>query len=451
MNKQSKNILIRLLTTIHFLVIYAIFLYFWFTFYRSPAKEGAYFMHNRTIMVLYFLLAFLMSDTYQCYKFGLYKKDELVISQTIANIVCWGATYAIACVMAQKTLTVVWCLVSLAIQLIFTILWFSLENKVYFKLHKPKDTIVIYKEESDLLKLKEVESQKDKWIIKNKYQVKSENDLLVVLSNLQSYGSIFVVGVEATLRNGIVKYAVENNVDCYFLPHTGDIIVAGASHLKSFSIPINRIQRSNPSPEYLFAKRLLDVVLSLIGIIVLSPFMIITGLAIKCYDKGPAFYKQTRLTKDGKLFEIYKFRSMRIDAEKDGVARLSSGENDDRITPVGKIIRMIRFDELPQLFNILKGDMTIVGPRPERPEIAKEYEKVLPSFSLRLQAKAGLTGYAQVYGKYNTEPSDKLKMDLMYINNMSLIEDLKIMFATVRILFEKESTEGVSSDKTNAL
>ena len=144
-----------------------------------------------------------------------------------------------------------------------------------------------------------------------------------------------------------------------------------------------------------------------------------------------------------------KFRSMRVDAEKDGVARLAATD-DDRITPVGKIIRAIRFDELPQIFNILKGDMSIVGPRPERPEIAAQYEEEMPAFSLRLQVKAGLTGTAQVYGKYNTEPKDKLKMDLMYINDMSLKEDLKLIFATVKILFMKESTAGVQQGQVTA-
>ena len=140
-----------------------------------------------------------------------------------------------------------------------------------------------------------------------------------------------------------------------------------------------------------------------------------------------------------------------MDAEKDGVARLSSGENDDRITPIGHFIRACRIDELPQLINILRGDMSIVGPRPERPEIAADYEKELPEFALRLQAKAGLTGYAQVYGKYNTTPNDKLLMDLQYIAKPSFAEDLKIMFATVKILFMPESTEGIDANATNAM
>lgn len=184
---------------------------------------------------------------------------------------------------------------------------------------------------------------------------------------------------------------------------------------------------------------------------ILSPIFLITAIAIKVTDNGPVFYKQIRLTKDGKEFGILKFRSMRVDAEKDGVARLSSGENDDRITPVGKIIRACRVDELPQLINILKGDLSIVGPRPERPEIAAQYCEEMPEFSLRLQAKAGLTGYAQVYGKYNTTPYDKLTMDLMYIAHPSIVEDLKIMFATVKILFMPESTEGVAEGHTTAM
>ena len=190
------------------------------------------------------------------------------------------------------------------------------------------------------------------------------------------------------------------------------------------------------------------IVLSLLAIIVTSPFMAIAALAIWSYDRGPVLYKQVRLTKDGRTFEILKLRSMIVDAEKGG-ARLA-GEHDDRITPVGRIIRAIRFDELPQIFNILKGDMSIVGPRPERPEIAAQYEQEMPAFSLRLQVKAGLTGMAQVYGKYNTEPRDKLKMDLMYINDMSLMQDLKLIFATVRILFMKDSTEGVQQGQVTA-
>ena len=185
------------------------------------------------------------------------------------------------------------------------------------------------------------------------------------------------------------------------------------------------------SPEYLFVKRAMDIVLSLIALLITSPLFLVISAAIKATDGGPVFYKQCRLTKDGRRFDIIKFRSMKVDAEKDGVARLSTGETDDRITPVGRVIRKFRLDELPQLINILKGDLSICGPRPERPEIAAQYCETLPEFALRLQVKAGLTGYAQVYGKYNTSPYDKLQMDLMYIAHQGILEDLKLMLATV--------------------
>ena len=176
--------------------------------------------------------------------------------------------------------------------------------------------------------------------------------------------------------------------------------MSSAKQMHMFHLPILRVHRYAPRIEYLFVKRLIDILASGIGLIVVLPIMLITAIAIKAYDKGPVFYKQVRLTKDHKEFEIYKFRSMIMNAETDQ-ARLAS-QNDDRITPVGKVIRALRIDELPQLINILKGDMTIVGPRPERPEIEKLYLEELPEFGLRLKVKAGLTGYAQVFGKYNT-------------------------------------------------
>jgi len=184
---------------------------------------------------------------------------------------------------------------------------------------------------------------------------------------------------------------------------------------------------------------------------VLSPILAVTALAIRLYDGGPAIYRQVRLTKDEKRFEIYKFRSMRVDAEKDGVARLSTGEKDDRITPIGRVVRKCRLDELPQLFNILKGDMSLVGPRPERPEIAEQYYRKMPDFRLRLQVKAGLTGYAQVYGKYNTDPYEKLEFDLLYIHHMSVLTDLRLLFATFGILFSSESTAGVEEGALTAM
>ena len=198
--------------------------------------------------------------------------------------------------------------------------------------------------------------------------------------------------------------------------------------------------------EQLFLKRLTDIVVSAIGLVITAPFFLVIAIMIKGTDKGPVFYKQTRLTKDRKEFQIYKFRTMIMDAEKDGRARLAS-QNDDRILPVGKFLRATRLDELPQLINILKGEMSLVGPRPERPELAVEIEKGLPEFAYRLKVKAGLTGFAQIYGKYNTTSYDKLKLDLTYIRNYSYFLDWKLMLMTPKIMLLKESTEGVGSEQ----
>ena len=261
---------------------------------------------------------------------------------------------------------------------------------------------------------------------------------------------VFLAGVHSKDRNRIIKYCIERNITSFIIPRVGDVLMSGARRVHLFHLPILRLGRYNPPPEYTAVKRLSDILISLIAIVILSPVMLITAIAIKRTDGGPVFYRQCRLTKDGKTFNVLKFRSMRVDAEKDGVARLSTGDHDDRVTPVGKVIRKVRIDELPQLFNILAGDMSIVGPRPERPEIAAQYEKEMPEFRLRLQAKAGLTGYAQVYGKYNTTPYDKLQMDLMYIAHPSFAQDLRICLATIKILFLPESTEGIAEGAVTA-
>ena len=176
--------------------------------------------------------------------------------------------------------------------------------------------------------------------------------------------------------------------------------------------------------------------------VIALPFMLVIAAAIKLEDGGPVFYKQKRLTLNGREFNILKFRSMIVDAEKYAGAVLAE-DNDPRITKIGKLIRATRLDELPQILNILKGDMSIVGPRPERKCFADEFAKEIPEFEYRLKVKGGLTGYAQIYGKYNTSAYDKLRLDLMYIENYSIVLDIKLMLLTLRIMFSKDSTEGI--------
>lgn len=217
-----------------------------------------------------------------------------------------------------------------------------------------------------------------------------------------------------------------------------------------FDTPLLLSRNDGLSIEQAFIKRAMDIGISLFMLILTSPILIVTALAIKLYDRGPVFFYQERCTKNGKIFLICKFRSMIVDAEKSGIS-IPATDHDPRITPVGRLIRKVRIDELPQLLNILKGDMSLVGPRPERIEHVDMYSDRIPEFAYRLKVKGGLTGYAQVYGKYNTTAYDKLKMDLMYIQNYSLLLDIEILFKTIKILFEKESTEGFSYQESQAM
>lgn len=386
---------------------------------------------------------------YDCFLVSILKISEMVYSQCLAAFISDCLSYVVLCLVVDRIVSVMPMLIVILGQIILSVLWCIIVHIWYFKTIKPQKSVIIHDQEKKIDELIHTYDLKDKFSIEKVISAKS--CIEDKLSALEGAETLFLCGVQSHERNVLLKYCIKNDITVYVLPRIGDLIMSGAKKMHLFHMPFLQIGRYEPSVEYLLLKRVFDVVVSLIALVILSPLMVIVSIAIKLTDGGTVFYKQKRLTKDGKEFEVIKFRSMKQDAEKDGIARLSTGSSDQRITPIGKIIRKVRIDELPQLFNILEGSMSIVGPRPERPEIAQQYEKELPEFSLRLQAKAGLTGYAQVYGKYNSTPYDKLKMDLMYIANPSILEDLKIIFATIKILFIPESTEGVEEGMENAI
>lgn len=275
-------------------------------------------------------------------------------------------------------------------------------------------------------------------------------DKILEHAQQDGFDGVVIWDVPSAIRNKLLKLFYSRDIRVYMMPKISDVIVKGSDQLHLFDTPIFLTREYSLKVEQRFVKRLIDIVCSLILMIVTSPIMLITAIAIKCYDGGPVLYKQVRCTIHEKEFYILKFRSMKTDAEKDGVARLAS-KNDSRITPIGKFIRAVRIDELPQLFNILKGEMSFIGPRPERPEIIKQYMEEMPEFAFRMKVKAGLAGYAQVYGKYNTTPYDKLKLDLSYIENYSVWLDIKLMLLTLKILLSPESTEGIDQNQVTAM
>ena len=266
---------------------------------------------------------------------------------------------------------------------------------------------------------------------------------------MKEYDGVIIWDLPANIRNRYLKHCFAHSIRCYLSPKISDVILMGSERIHLFDTPLLVAKNMGLSIEQRAAKRLLDIIISGIGIIVASPLMLIIALCVKLYDRGPVLYRQERLTEGGRPFKICKFRSMCVDSEKNG-ARLAS-KHDSRITPVGRVLRNLHLDELPQLFNVFMGDMSLVGPRPERQTLVREYCKEIPEFYYRLKVKAGLTGYAQVYGKYNTTPYDKLKLDLFYIENYSFVLDLKLLMMTVKIFFQKEVSEGVNDNQTNAL
>ena len=300
-------------------------------------------------------------------------------------------------------------------------------------------TIIVYENELPSIHNKINLYHKNNFAIEKTLKFDNHN-LDDVFSN---YDCIMIANLSAKNKNTVLKHAYNLSIPIYEVPSIYDILINNANKLHIIDTPLLIVNNFGPSQLSKIVKRTFDIFFSLIIIMITSPIMFITSLAIKLNDGGPIIYRQERLTIYEKTFYLYKFRSMKIDAEKDGKAQLAK-KNDDRITKIGKFIRATRIDELPQLFNILKGEMAVVGPRPERPEIANKIYKELPEFKYRLKMKAGLTGYAQIYGKYNTILKDKLLLDLMYIENYSLFLDIKLVMMTVKIIFIKDSTEGVS-------
>lgn len=448
MTKFKHDLLLRIVKVLDAVLITIPFALCWYLYYAKRVYSPFYSKGNILVVALFFVAYITFGRIYDAFRMSMQRVSEVIYAQFLAAGASDLLMYVVIWLLTKHLPNILPGVAALIGQILLAVVWAFGANKWYFSTFPPQETAVIYDVRHGMEKLI------SQYGMDNKYKVvltASAEECLNDLSMLNGIKVVFLSGIHSHDRNIILKYCIANSINVFVIPRIGDTILSGARSIHMFHLPMLQVSRYSAQPEYLFMKRAIDIVVSLIAAIILSPVFLITAIAIKATDYGPVFYKQVRLTKDGKEFKILKFRSMRVDAEKDGVARLSTGENDSRITPVGKIIRACRVDELPQLFNILKGDLSIVGPRPERPEIASQYCEEMPEFALRLQAKAGLTGYAQVYGKYNTTPYDKLTMDLMYIAHPSIVEDLKIMLATVKILFLPESTEGVSEGQTTAI
>lgn len=419
------------------------FLICWTLYYEPRTTTVGSKQVSVLVMIIFFLICYYFGQRLDCFRVSILQNRDVIFGEVLATMITDIIMYILIWMLSIHLPNLIPGLITWGGQCVIGVIWAYVMHQSYFSTHPPLRTIVIYDERMGMENLIHTYGLEKRFNIKTVYPVESIMDKLEVM---EEFDAAFLCGIHSRERNIILKHCISHKIKLFMIPRIADVMMRGSKQIHMLYLPILKTQRYKPSIEYQIIKRTMDIVVSGIATIVLSPLFLITAIAVKS-DGGPAFYKQKRLTKDGKVFEILKFRSMRVDAEKYSGAVLSAGENDPRITKVGRIIRACRLDELPQLLNILKGDMSLVGPRPERPELQKEIEKEVPEFGLRLQAKAGLTGYAQVYGKYNTTFYDKLLMDLMYISKPSILEDFTIMLATVKILTSKESTEGVGEGK----
>ena len=447
--ESIKRILVLQLITVEFILDVAGYSFLWFAYFKKTIPLTFFQKGDALLIAIYAIILLAFSLAYGAGKIGYLRSFEIFLSQAISLLATNLISYAQLSLMNAKLINPKYILILTAAQLVFALGWSFLSNLIYRSVFAPRDLLLVCGERPVDEIVEKFNSRKDRFVIAKIMNI-SEGEEAIEKEIEQRYQGMIIWDIPQKNRNNLLKYCYSKSIRVYMMPKISDVIVQGADVLHFFDTPVLLTREYPLTLEQRFIKRTIDLVCAILLVIIASPIMLISGLIIKVSDGGPIFYRQNRVTVGGKVFKIIKFRSMRVDAEKDGKARLAS-KGDPRITPFGKFIRKVRIDELPQLFNIIAGDMSFIGPRPERPEIIEQYVEDMPEFAYRTKVKAGLAGYAQVYGKYNTTPYDKLKLDLIYIENYSTWLDLRLMLLTLKVLFLPDATEGVSQGQVTAL
>jgi len=446
MGHKSGSVWLFITKAVLFFVVLGVFFIGQIIFYRQTVL---YFWGNYIVMLLYAANLYFTSTIFHGYDFGSVDAQEIILSWVLCLIVANALQYLVLSLMRLMLLPVAGILIILGAQFILVIPIVLLIDKLHYRVNPAQRAIIIYGEEKKAEGYRGIiEKHKKKFDITRIVSRDEPRDAL--FGYIRKAESVFILDVDDASRERLLEFCFTHNKRAYIMPTFTSVLLntAGVSWMSNTLMFLPK----SPEPDIgtRFIKRSMDIVISLAAILALSWLMLLTWAAIALYDGRPPIYKQRRVTKGGKQFTLYKFRSMRPDAEDDGIPRLSA-EDDKRVTPVGRIIRRMRIDELPQLFNVLAGSMSLVGPRPERPEIAEQYERIYPNFSLRTKVKAGITGFAQIYGKYSTAPDEKLLLDIMYIEKFSIWQDIILLLQTLKVVFLFSSTEGISGDSTTAL
>lgn len=449
MNREKNKAFIIGLIRIFLIAVFEIaFIYIWIRDINILKVNPFENKGNWLIAGVYLVELTLLLKVYGGLKIGHLARWNVMLSQFLALIIC-NVIMVVQIILMVGDMhliaEILYAMILLQfVDFVISAVMVYMFDMLLRKLYPAKEILLIYEAYSPKNIIEKFEKRKDKYIIREK--ISADTNIENIKQKISEYAYVLFYDLSSEKRNDLLKYCYMNNIEVYMTSKLSDTIIRSAGNVLLFDSPLLHMINNDMTAEQRLAKRCLDLVISVPMFVITAPIMLIVAVAIKIYDGGPVLYKQERCTLYGRRFMIYKFRSMIVDAEGDGKARLAS-QNDKRITPVGEFIRKTRLDELPQLLNIIKGEMSIVGPRPERPEIIANYEKSIPEFSCRMKVKGGLTGYAQIYGKYNTTPYDKLKLDMMYIQNYSFLLDIQLILMTLKIMFMKESTEGVAEEK----
>ena len=456
--ETSKRIILLALSGVCLALETLVFVYYWKTNFSPSitASTGVpyYWRADALQIAFYVVMLFFFSHMYGGMRIGYLKNAEVIFSQAFASLAADVLLYGQLSIMAKQFFVPTCFIYQIVWQLVIILIWNNIAYWIYKSIFPPRKMLLIHGDRPIENIVTKFEGRKDKYnIVRYVHVGQGLESLYEEITDgyyRKEFNAVVIWDIPTQERNNLMKFCYAKSIRVYMMPKITDVIVRGTEELHLFDTPILLTREYSLTVEQRFVKRTIDLVFALLLFVITSPIMLLTAIAIKVYDSGPVLYKQVRCTQNQRQFHILKFRSMRVDAEKDGVARLAQ-KHDDRITPIGRFIRKVRIDELPQLINIIKGDMSFIGPRPERPEIIAQYMEVMPEFAFRMKVKAGLAGYAQVYGKYNTTPYDKLKLDLTYIEHYSTWLDLQLMLLTLKVLFWPDSTEGVESEQITAL
>ncbi len=419
------------------------FIQFWITNYANSLFSNR---GNYVVIFSYVLLFTVFSSLYGAFKIGISRIHEIIYSFSLAIVFTNAVMYLELSLIAREMVAILPMIFGIAYQIAVVALCALCANTIYFKLYPPRKVIAVFGDDISAFELiQKMGKISDRFSIERGFNANTTG-IEEIKKQIDKYEAVLICGIDKNLQKQIISYCYTHKKRTYLLPDITDIIISNSYNIQINDTPVLMSRNRGLTLEQRIIKRAMDIVVSAVAIILTSPFMLACAVAIKLDDGGPVLFKQNRITINGKIFNVLKFRSMIVGADNDGAKKAVS--DDDRITRVGKVIRACRMDELPQLFNILKGDMSLVGPRPERIENVYEYSKKYPEFELRHRVKGGLTGFAQLYGKYNTSPEDKLHMDLIYVETYSLLLDLKLLILTFKVLFMRESTEGFN-EKAN--